>query len=394
MRKTITCLTALFAFSPIHSIHAIEFFDPIDGALDMGEYLAENAYGFLPVPIVITEPAVGYGAGFTGVFLHESDEQRAKRKKLASQSLDGGAQLLTPAITAAGGFFTENGTWMGFIGHRRTWDKDSVRYLGGLGYGDVNMTFYPKSTPDILAPITSGNGVEFGMKGGGGLQKLQFRLDDTNFFLGASHRYYKMDLEINSHPKADDILQNLANTSPSFSGFGIIGEYDSRNSFLDPTQGYNYTAEFVVFDESIGSDYDFSSLNVKGINYWELSDDWSLALKGLYKSMYSNDRFLPPSVFPDIELRGIARNRYQGDETLSVESQVTWQWAPRWSTNVFGGVGYAASEEDSLFSQDERYSYGFGFRYLIARRYGLKSGIDFAFSEEDSAVYFQVGAGI
>ena len=34
------------------------------------------------------------------------------------------------------------------------------------------------------------------------------------------------------------------------------------------------------------------------------------------------------------------------------------------------------------------------FRYLIARRYGLISGIDIAFSEEDTALYFQVGAGI
>lgn len=41
--------------------HAVSFIDEIDGQLDMGEYLAENAYGFLPVPILITEPAVGYG---------------------------------------------------------------------------------------------------------------------------------------------------------------------------------------------------------------------------------------------------------------------------------------------------------------------------------------------
>lgn len=41
------------------SAQATSFTDPIDGQLDMGDYLAENAYGFLPVPILITEPAVG-----------------------------------------------------------------------------------------------------------------------------------------------------------------------------------------------------------------------------------------------------------------------------------------------------------------------------------------------
>jgi len=48
---TSTCFR-LLATSPI--AEAISFFDPIGGQLDMGEYLAENAYGFLPVPIEIT----------------------------------------------------------------------------------------------------------------------------------------------------------------------------------------------------------------------------------------------------------------------------------------------------------------------------------------------------
>ena len=65
--------------------HAVSFIDEIDGQLDMGEYLAENAYGFLPVPILITEPAVGYGGGFTGIFMHESEEHKNTRKQLAEK---------------------------------------------------------------------------------------------------------------------------------------------------------------------------------------------------------------------------------------------------------------------------------------------------------------------
>lgn len=33
--------------------------DPEDGMVDMSRYLQENPYGFLPIPLVITEPAVG-----------------------------------------------------------------------------------------------------------------------------------------------------------------------------------------------------------------------------------------------------------------------------------------------------------------------------------------------
>ena len=46
------------------------FLDPEDGMFDMTEWLGE-AYGFLPVPIIVTEPAVGYGAGLAVAWLNQ-----------------------------------------------------------------------------------------------------------------------------------------------------------------------------------------------------------------------------------------------------------------------------------------------------------------------------------
>ncbi|MDD9155720.1 BamA/TamA family outer membrane protein [Aliivibrio sp. S4TY2] len=391
----ISRLSLLTLFSIPLASSAIEFTDPIDGSLDMGEYLAENAYGFLPMPILITEPALGYGFGFAGVFLHESEKQREKRKQLAATSLNGGAQLLTPAITVAGGLATENGTWMGFIGHRRTWNKDTIRYMGGLAYGDMNMTFYrQKNNAGALEPIVGNSGVEFGMRGGGGMQQLQFRIDDSPLFLGIVQKYFQPELSINSHPNADEILNRLGNTTPTGSGVGLLMEYDTKNNFLNPMKGMNYTVEYLWFRDGIGSDYDFDTLNIKGHHYWTLTSQWSLAMRGYYKSLYTDESLLPPPAYPDIQLRGIARNRYQGEQTLSLEGQVNYQWTTRWSSNLFAGLGYASSHHNSLLKEDEQYAYGVGFRYLIARRYGMKIGIDVAFSEEDTALYFQVGMGI
>ncbi|PMO39733.1 glyceraldehyde-3-phosphate dehydrogenase [Vibrio splendidus] len=374
--------------------HAVSFIDEIDGQLDMGEYLAENAYGFLPVPILITEPAVGYGGGFTGIFMHESEEQKNTRKELAEKSIDGGAQLLTPAITAIGGFATENGTWMAFVGHKRSWNEDSIRYLGGLGYGDINMTFYRQSSPNALSPLDPNEGVELGLKGMGGIQKLQFRVPDSQWLLGFSQQFFAPTLSLNNHPKAQEILNNIGNTSPTSSGLGLIAEYDSKNSLLNPTQGYNYVAEYLWFGDAIGSDYTYQTFNLEGLNYWELNKEWNLALRGQYKSLSTNERVLSPQYYPDIELRGIARNRYQGEHTVAAEVQVSKQWTPRWSTAVFTGIAYAGDSDKDMFDQSSHAAYGVGFRYLIARRYGLISGIDIAFSEEDTALYFQVGAGI
>jgi hypothetical protein len=45
----------------------LTFFDPEDGKLDMSDFLL-NHKGALPVPTIITEPAVGYGFGLGLLF--------------------------------------------------------------------------------------------------------------------------------------------------------------------------------------------------------------------------------------------------------------------------------------------------------------------------------------
>ncbi|NMU52567.1 glyceraldehyde-3-phosphate dehydrogenase, partial [Vibrio parahaemolyticus] len=102
----------------------------------------ENAHGFLPVPILITEPAIGYGGGVAGLFLHETQEEKNKRKQAALSAIDGGAQLVPSAMTVAGALGTENGTWFAFGGHRRSWLNDSIRYVGGGGVGVANLDLY------------------------------------------------------------------------------------------------------------------------------------------------------------------------------------------------------------------------------------------------------------
>lgn len=70
-----------------------------DGWLDVSGFLDEK-YGFLPVVIPITEPAVGYGAAVGLAFISQPLGQ-AK------------AGFGRPDITIVGGLATENGSWGG-----------------------------------------------------------------------------------------------------------------------------------------------------------------------------------------------------------------------------------------------------------------------------------------
>ena len=55
------------------------FNDPDDGAFDLSEWLLDQK-GFLPVPIIITEPAVGFGGGVMLAFFRESIREAANQK--------------------------------------------------------------------------------------------------------------------------------------------------------------------------------------------------------------------------------------------------------------------------------------------------------------------------
>jgi len=68
-----------------------------DGWLDVSGFLDE-AYGFVPLVIPITEPAVGYGAAGGLAFI---DKPKGEAQ----------AGFGRPNITAVGGLGTENGTW-------------------------------------------------------------------------------------------------------------------------------------------------------------------------------------------------------------------------------------------------------------------------------------------
>ena len=78
-RPYLTLASLCGALLPLSS-PASQFLDPLDGKFDMSSYLSDNAFGFLPVPIIISEPAVDQGLGMIGMFFHEDDEKTSWNK--------------------------------------------------------------------------------------------------------------------------------------------------------------------------------------------------------------------------------------------------------------------------------------------------------------------------
>lgn len=371
---------------------ATSFTDPVDGRFDMGEYLAENAYGFLPVPILLTEPAMGVGGGVAGVFLHESDEEKAYRKKLAMERLDGGANLITPAITVVGAAGTDNGTWFGFAAHRHSWLKDSIRYIGVLAYGNAELEIY--NDLGGLLPPDKAFSFDTSTKGLMEIQKVQFKVADTKLYLGVTQRYSQSSVS-SSNEVVDKLLSRIIGDESAMSGIGVNAEYDTRNNIFFPSKGYIVKAEYMTYSDSLGSDYDYDTLDASGEVYFPIADKWTWAFAGSYQNIRTDETNLPPTIKPYVGLRGIPSYRYQGDDVATLQTQLMYHIDHRWTVSGFYGVGRTKEQGIGEFGEtiENVDAYGVGFRYSIARRYGLQMGMDLAFSDEDSAVYFQVGVG-
>lgn len=356
--------------------HAQGLFDPEDGMLDMSEYLRDNPYGFLPVPIVITEPAVGYGGGLFGLFLHGKGKQVGDR-------------FIPPAVTGFGGGATQNGTWFVGGGHRHTWNDDHIRWLGGAGYANANVDIY---SGDITG-FGPNKAINTNTKGYGGMQKLQFRVGDSPFFVGVSQVWLNVDVSAKDNPVINRVWQRVLGSNSTSSAVGLVAEYDTTNNFFWPGRGLKLSGEYRFYTNFLGGDYRYNQLELDGKYFLPLTSTLTLALAGNYQSLTNSEKHLPPMARPYIELRGISRYRYQGDYVGTVQSQLAWNVTPRWIVLGFVGAGSASNDASHLFDETE-VAWGTGFRYLIAREYGLHTGVDVAFSDHEQAVYFNVGSGL
>ncbi|MEZ9189269.1 glyceraldehyde-3-phosphate dehydrogenase [Vibrio crassostreae 9ZC13] len=375
---------ALFSCFLFTTSSFASFYDPVDGQFDMGHHLAENAYGFLPIPILITEPAVGYGGGVAGLFLHETDEEKRQRKQAALSAIDGGAQLVPSAMSVVGAVGTENETWFVFGGHRRSWMNDSIRYTGGGGFGVANLDLYTSiNWGPIDHDLRIGTSTSVAVLS----QKVQFRIGHTPWMLGIKQLLAKSEIEFDNMV-LDRILGNESVTS----GLGLEAEYDTRDNLFYPTKGYKLSADYMVYDDAIGSDYNYRNLNIDGEAYIPITNKWTLGLAANYQSFEQQDLFVSPTAKPYVSLRGVSSYRYQGDEIETIQGQLTYSITHRWKVSGFYGSGVA--KQDNGISHDSTVNAGgVGFRYQIARRYGLHLGMDYAQSHEERAIYFNVGSG-
>ena len=331
------------------------FTDPEDGALDMSEWLLDKK-GFLPVPVIITEPAIGYGGGAALLWFRESLGERRAQGRLTPPDIFGGALAAT-----------ENGTTLAGAFGMVTFAQEYWRWRGFIGRPDVNLDFYGEDTK-----------IGYNLNGWATTHLIQRRLGESENFAGARWNY--IDFDARFDPAREQPLVLGSGQTIRSSGLGVFFEHDSRDNFFTASRGWKLFAESVFYSPDLGSDEEYQTYRAQLLAYFPIGSE--LFLGGRVDARAARGE-VPFYQLPFIEMRGIPFFRYQDENVALAEVELRWNLTPRWALVGFLGTGHAGETASA---------WGVGFRRLVARRLGIYMGVDLARGPEETAIYIQAGS--
>jgi hypothetical protein len=336
------------------------FLSPDDGWVDVGNHI-DQAYGFIPIVVPITEPTVGFGAA-VGVVHIDRSQMSANNHR--------------PNMAAAVGALTANGTWMGGGGYTGSYLDGKLRVTGGLGVGSVNLEWYglgngPEQTNPASYTIDL-IGVSLG---------AAYQVFGSPFFIGYSHSIASTTVTARG-----DVFDeaNLGTTILSVARPSL--QVDTRDSIFTPSSGFFAEVSPTGFFEGFRTS---GRVDVVGIAYVPIRERLTLGVRADFSAVLGAPPFY---LSPYVQLRGVPVMRYAGKQMADMEVEFRWQFWKRLSVVAFGGFGATLSTGDYGQTAKVVFAGGGGVRYELSRRHHLHMGVDVAGSEAGPAVYVVFGS--
>ena len=338
---------------------------------------------FAPVPIIITEPAIGYGLGAAIAYFHKKkDQDDAESKSIApvltadTAPKAGKQQKVPPTISAIAAAYTEKGTWFVGLAHSASWRKDRIRYVGAIAYAHVVSTFYFNDQP-----------ADFELDTGLLYQDIKFRIKSSKFFVGGKLVYINpkllFDEDLDQLPIDKDDLQ--------LNDFGLAlqADYDGRDNKMTPNRGQ--FVEFVAWEhlEVLGGETAYWKVGLVADSYHELANE-KLVL-GLHLDFDTAGGDPPLWGYPWVTMRGIPALRYQNESTAVFATELRWNFASRWAAVGFLGVGGTWGDVPIFEDESGIVAGGLGGRFLFRPQDSLWVGLDVAKGPEQYVLYIVAG---
>lgn len=337
-----------------------------------------NRGRFLPIPVFITEPAIGEGLGLALAYFHRAREtpDETTLGTPGSIGLASREQAPPPTVSGVFGAYTSNETAAVGAGHMNSFRDDHVRLTAVAAYADVNSTFYILDRP-----------LKFNLEGLLIYQETRIRFGDSSWFWGIGLSYldannvFEVDIP-------DEAPIELFGTKLTNAGVSAKLAWDTRDNTSMPNRGRLIDLSVWRYDESLSGDFNYWDARLKLLSFHQLHEKFVLGLRLEYSAV---DGQAPFFAIPWVSLRGIPALRYQGDRVGVAEIEARYNFTPRWAAIGFAGTGSVSSDLPVIDTEQSIYAYGLGGRFKIFEAQNIWVGLDIARGPEDTAWYIQVG---
>ncbi len=342
--------------------------DTLDGKLDFTHFLVD-AHGFIPLPYIITEPALGgFGGAIVPLFITP--------KKVPASS-----GYVPPDITAGLAMYTVNNSWTFGAGRLGSFPEAGIKYRVSGAYGDINMSFY-RDLPGV-----GEKELPFNMEMIPLSLSISKKVTKQDLYAGVKYLYLRTKLEARFLEDLPDIISSKEMDNHTGT-VGFFLDLDKRNTMFTPDRGIRANVEIGLNNDWTGSDFQYGKLSELFNWFFQIKDNWVGGIRFEGNHVFGDAPFY---LLPEINLRGIPNARYQGQNTLVLETEHRFDLNLRWSVVGFVGYGKAIEEDESFGEGKDVFAAGTGFRYLIARVFKMRMGIDIAKGTDSWGWYIVFG---
>lgn len=337
---------------------------------------------FVPIPIIITEPAIGEGLGIGIGYFHPAKTRNVYEPRTIENANTvrdvSVSKKAPPTVTGAFGAVTNNGTWAGGFGHMNSFRNDTIRYMGAAAYANIIAKFYVFDRP-----------FEFNLEGLLIYQDVKFRLRQSNWFLGVGLSYMDATNAFKiSPPEIVGADRDLLASDFRDIGLKARAMYETRDDSLMPSTGRLIDLSVTRNDDDLGGDYNYTTSKFKLLSFHQLHQRFVLGLRAEYSTVSGKPPFY---AVPWVTLRGIPAMRFQGEDVVVGEVEGRFNFNDNWAMIGFWGKGWTNTRLPEAETQEDITAWGLGGRYKLLKDQNVWVGLDYAFGPEDNVYYVQVG---
>ena len=186
---------------------------------------------FLIAPLPMVNPTLENGLAFAVGYLYRVDATDT---------------MTAPSVSAIGGFKTSNGSWGGMVFQSLRLAHDRFRFMGVLGYSDLNYAFYGIGEDAGAADSP----IELNQTGPVGLLDGLVRVRN-HWYVGA--RYLLMHMRIATpETPSEGLAIPVDDADLKTAGLGPRVDFDSRDNPFYPRTGLQFQGVAGFYDESLG----------------------------------------------------------------------------------------------------------------------------------------------